>query len=84
MSFKWFLISSISYKSNRYINKNNQLKALRSIDSIGKKAAKDPLNKLFETAIKEYSNYEYDKAIVIWKEVLKKANNKKDSTIIAN
>lgn len=64
------------------INKNNQLKALRSIDSIGKKAAKDPLNKLFETAIKEYSNYEYDKAIVIWKEVLKKANNKKDSTLI--
>jgi len=64
------------------INRNYQVKALRSIDSIVKNAAKDPLNKLFETAIKEYSNYEYDKAIVIWKEVLKKANNKKDSTLI--
>lgn len=64
------------------INRNYQIKASPSIDSIGKKLANDPLKKLFETAYEEYSNHEYDKAIVIWKEVLKKANNKKDSTLI--
>jgi DNA-binding CsgD family transcriptional regulator len=42
----------------------------------------ETLKKLFETGTKAYGNYEYNKAIDIWKTVLKKADRKKDSVII--
>lgn len=47
-----------------------------------KKSSDDPLKLLFETGTKAYGNYEYDKAIDIWKTVLKKADRKKDSVLI--
>lgn len=40
------------------------------------------LNKLFKKGFEEYSNFNYNKAINTWKSVLKKADAKKDSSII--
>ena len=42
----------------------------------------NPLNKLFKKGIDEYSNYNYDKAIHIWKNVLAKTDKIKDSSLI--
>lgn len=40
------------------------------------------LKKLFEKGIAEYTKYNYNEAINTWKSVLKKADSKKDSSII--
>jgi DNA-binding CsgD family transcriptional regulator/Tfp pilus assembly protein PilF len=69
-------VFSNNVKNNSEEDKNNK--------KIEKKIDNDPLKKLFQIAIEKYSNYEYHKAIVIWKEVLKKAKKKKDDALIIN
>lgn len=51
------------------------------IDST-KIVSKNTLNKLFEKGIEEYTKYEYNNAITTWKSVLKKADVKKDSSLV--
>jgi tetratricopeptide (TPR) repeat protein len=40
------------------------------------------LEELFEKGLNEYSNYKYDRAIHLWKNVLQKVDTKKDSSLI--
>lgn len=74
--FLFFVYNSLAF-NNCYQNK-----MLLNNDTLVIKHTSEPLNKLFETAVVKYSNNEYDKAIVIWKEVLKKATDNKDKHLI--
>lgn len=62
------------------ITTNNYYSTI-DIDS-SKRAPNSTLKKLFEKGIEEYRSYEYNNAITIWKSVLKKADPKKDSSIV--
>lgn len=64
--------------SNNNLNINLEIRSLDSTQT----NHQEPLKKLFEKGIQEYSNYNYDKAIHIWKAVLQKTNKKKDSALI--
>ena len=75
--FFFNLFVSLSFSSNIHSSNHSDIK----IDS-AKLESNNTLKKLFEQGIEEYSNYNYNKAINTWKSVLKKADVKKDSSII--
>lgn len=75
--FFFNLFVSLSFSSNIHSSNHSDIK----IDST-KLESNNTLKKLFEQGIEEYSNYNYNKAINTWKSVLKKADVKKDSSII--
>lgn len=73
LNFFFFLSYSHNLKTTIHFN--------IGIDTL-KTDSNATLNNLFEKGIKEYTNYEYNNAINTWKSVLKKADNKKDSTLV--
>ena len=62
--------------------KNSTFSVFNSVDDSLTDPREVTLNKLIEKGISEYSDYKYNKAIDTWKQVLQKADPKKDSSTI--
>ena len=77
----FFLVLNLLVNSGFSSNLPYKYHSISEIDST-KIEPKNALKKLFEKGIEEYSNYNYNNAINTWKSVLKKADVKKDSSII--
>lgn len=77
----FFLVLNLLVNSGFSSNLPYKYHSISEIDST-KIEPNNALKKLFEKGIEEYSNYNYNKAINTWKSVLKKADVKKDSSII--